>query len=203
MLLYRLIHPDWEDDWSITLLKSDPEKYFDIENKYIYALITLIEFSDYEALNVRGLINYEFMEYELLHDDVIEPVNTELREWYIQHSKECMSKFPDKYPDSMRQLHRSIVDGMNLYIKHIEYAFRLMLRGHIGFMLHSEFEYVIDEATEYFYIMCKKPIDNSLIKHLNEKGMIFEVCDEYEYNDVYPLIEERYEEGQVHFLTKP
>lgn len=204
MLLYRLIHHDWEDYWWYKLLKKDPEKYFQIEDKYVYALIKIIESSGYKTLNVRGLINYELMNYERdCYNDVIFPVNTDLKKLAIRRSKRYYKKFPDRYPESMRQLHNSIRDGMELNINQIADALRLHSRDHIGFMLHSEFKYVIDTPTEYYYVMCENPIEDSLIKHINEMGMIFEICNDCKYNEIYPLIEEHYDEGQIHFLTNP
>ena len=202
MYLYKLIHPDWEEDWWITYLESDPDRYFEIEDKYIYALTTIIKSCGYETLNVRYLINHDTMEY-ILDSGIYYPIDSEFKEWDIQYYEDCTSRFPDKYPESMRQLYRNLIDGLSLDINQIEDAYRLKLRNHIYLMLHSEYEYVIDTPTEYVYFLCNKPMDDSLIKHINESDMIFEICDEWEYNDVYPSIEEHYEEGQIYFLTKP
>ena len=198
MFLYRLIHPGWEDCWNYTLLHSNPNKYFEIEDKYIYALSKIIENSGYKRLNVRSLNNYEFMNYELINGE-LRPMNKELKEWSIQLSKEYYNKFSGKYTKSMRKLHSDITEEMTLNINQISDAIRLHLRGHIGFMLHYEYKYVTALATQYYYIMCENPIKDSLINHINEKGMIFEICNEIEYNDVYPLIEEAYNDGQIHF----
>ena len=192
MYIYILTCNEVENDWHL-LLYSNPDKYFELEQKYINTTISVIEELGFEMLNVKNLCNYEFMEFERFENE-IQPVSREIKDFYIRHRKNSFEKFSEKYLESTKDLYAFVKEGMGLNIYQIRDILKLKFRGNICyFILHSYSTFVIDFADMYVYIYCENAINEEFLKSINNNGINLKLCTMDEYNDIYPLIKEQIE----------